>query len=191
MYIGQESFLFGQEWFRLHFRENEGMAFGLTLGGYYGKMALSLFRICASVLMIYFLIYLIRQKASRFIIFSLSLVIAGAIGNVLDCLFYGLLFSGSYHGMATFLPEAGGYAGMLHGKVVDMFYLPIWGGNYPDWFPLIGGDSFLYFQSIFNIADLAITFGILFILFSHNELLAPEEAVVAEPEGDDAVVVEG
>ncbi len=189
MYIGQETFLFGLDWCRLHFRENEGMAFGLTYGGYHGKTVLSLFRVCASVLMIYFLSYLIKQKASKKIIASLSLVIAGAIGNVIDCLFYGLLFSGSSHGIARFLPQGGGYADFLHGKVVDMFYLPIWGGHYPDWLPLLGGDQFLYFQSIFNIADFAITAGILMILFSHNELLSPD-GVVAGAEDKELAAVE-
>jgi len=174
MYIGQEIFLFGTDWFRINFRENEGMAFGMAFGGYYGKMALSLFRVIASGLMIYLLTFIIKQKASYLIVISLSLVIGGALGNVIDCLFYGLIFSGSFHGFATFLPEAGGYADFLQGKVVDMFYLPIWGGVYPDWFPFIGGGNFLYFQSIFNIADLAITVGIISILLFHNQLLALE-----------------
>lgn len=187
MYIGQEIFLFGQDWCRLHFRENEGMAFGLTFGGYHGKTALSLFRIFASALMIYLLVNLIKQQASKRIIVALSLVIGGAIGNVIDCLFYGILFSASFHGFAQFLPEGGGYASMLHGKVVDMFYFPIWGGFYPDWVPVIGGDPFMYFQSIFNIADLAITIGIVFILFSHNQLLELDKKKDSEPELETAV----
>lgn len=190
MYIGQEIFLFGQDWCRLHFRENEGMAFGLTFGGYHGKTALSLFRICASALMIYLLVNLIKQHASKRIILALSLVIAGAIGNVIDCLFYGVLFSAGFHGIAKFLPDGGGYADVLHGKVVDMFYFPMWGGFYPDWLPFIGGDPFMYFQSIFNIADLAITIGILLILFSHNQLLELDKEKDPKPELEPAVETE-
>lgn len=158
--------MLGQTWALIHFVENEGMAFGITLGGEYGKLALSLFRIAAVCFLLYYLRILLRSKVSFGLIISFALILAGAIGNIIDSAFYGLIFSETpYHGgVATVFPEEGGYAGFLHGKVVDMFYFPMFEGFFPEWLPLWGGEHFLFFRPVFNIADAAITVGVLNLL---------------------------
>lgn len=167
MHYGDEIQIFGLDWALIHFVENPGMAFGLTLGdGAWGKLALSLFRIIAVVLLIYFIRQLLRRDVQGSILASFALILAGALGNIIDSAFYGLLFSESpYHGgLATFLPEGGGYAGFLQGKVVDMFYFPVFRGTWPEWMPLIGGEFYLFFKPVFNVADVSITLGVLNIL---------------------------
>ena len=169
--LGQEIPVLGN-WFKLLFIENPGMAFGLMGGGGTVKTLLSIFRIVAVVVLLYFL-FRLSKKGTRFgVLFGISLIIAGAMGNILDCLFYGQIFSESgYDTVATLLPDGGGYAGWLHGKVVDMLYFPIidiarennsW---LPDFF--FGQDGhFIFFRPIFNIADSAITIGVIYtILF--------------------------
>ncbi len=173
--MNQDFPVMGLDWFKIHFTENEGMAFGLTLSGSYGKLALSVFRILAVIVMGYYLNKLVKLKASKGLIISLSLIFAGALGNIIDSAFYGLLFSSSYHGVATFLPEGGGYASFLHGHVVDMFYFPMWSGKFPTWFPFWGGEHFLFFRSIFNVADMAITFGVILIIFFQKSFFEAEE----------------
>ena len=164
MTLGEEISVAG-DWFIIHFTENEGMAFGMTLGGGYGKLILSIFRILAVILIGWYLIYLCRTSASRGFIFSVSLVFVGALGNIVDSVFYAMLFSqSSFHTIATFLPEGGGYGGILHGKVVDMFYFPILYGSYPDWVPVKGGDPFIFFRPVFNVADSAITTGVITLI---------------------------
>ena len=158
MYLGQEHQIF--DWFSIHFTENNGMAFGMEFGGDWGKLGLSLFRIVFVVFMASFLLKLIRKNADKVLIISLSLVLAGAIGNIIDGTFYGILFSESYRQLATFLPEAGGYAPLFFGKVVDMFYFPIFKGYLPEWIPFWGGDYFVFFRPVFNIADSAISIGV-------------------------------
>jgi len=176
MTIGEEIPVF-DSWFYLHFTENEGMAFGMTFGGESGKLALSLFRIVAIGAISWYLSDLIRKKANTGLIMSISLILAGATGNMIDSAFYGLTFSGSsYHTMATFLPEGGGYASFLHGKVVDMFYFPILEGHYPTWLPFWGGDDFVFFRPVFNIADSSITIGVLILLlFQRKFFMKPIE----------------
>ncbi len=164
MTIGQEQQVIGN-WFLLHFTENEGMAFGMRLGGEFGKLILSIFRIIAIGAIGYYLYHLTRKKANFGLVFSITLILAGAIGNIIDSAFYGLLFSqSSYHTVATFLPEGGGYSNFLHGKVVDMLYFPLVSGNFPDWLPFWGGQNFIFFRPVFNIADSSITVGVILLL---------------------------
>lgn len=183
MVLNQDIMIF--DWFRIHFVENEGMAFGITLGGVlgnYAKIALSLFRILAVGFITYFLAGLIQRKASAGLIFSVALILAGALGNILDSTFYGLLFSESRsYLLATFLPEAGGYAGLLHGKVVDMFYFPLYEGHLPNWIPFWGGDHVLFFRPVFNIADAAITVGVATIILFQRSFFATLEEKQTTP----------
>ena len=164
MTLGEEFSVIG-DWFLIHFTENEGMAFGMTLGGGFGKLALSIFRIIAVFLIGWYLMFLTRAQANRGLIFSVSLVFVGALGNIIDSVFYSMIFSQStFHSIAEYMPEAGGYGGILHGKVVDMFYFPLFYGTYPEWVPFKGGDIFIFFRPVFNIADSAITTGVIILI---------------------------
>ena len=165
-------------WFILHFTENNGMAFGMQFAGEWGKLTLSIFRILASIGMVVYLFVLTRKKTAFGPILGISLVLAGALGNIIDSAFYGLVFSAStYHSLAEFLPDAGGYAGFLHGKVVDMLYFPILvieQAKAPSWIPdfLFGLDGyFIFFRPVFNIADSAITTGVLWLLLFERKFL--------------------
>ncbi|MBN1182499.1 MAG: lipoprotein signal peptidase [Bacteroidales bacterium] len=152
-------------WFKLHFTENSGMAFGMKLGGKTGKLLLSIFRLIAIVGIAFYLRHLIRNSVPTGLIISISLILAGAIGNMIDSAFYGLIFSHSFANEPAYIfPPGGGYAGFLHGNVVDMLYFPIISGHYPDWFPFWGGNQFIFFRPVFNIADSAITIGVSLIL---------------------------
>ena len=156
-------------WFYIHFIENPGMAFGLEFGGDWGKLALSLFRIVAIVLIAVFLYRLIRKNAASGLIISISLILAGAVGNIIDSAFYGILFSeSSYFETASMFPAGGGYSSFLHGKVVDMLYFPLIEGRFPQWLPIWGGEHFLFFRPIFNIADSAISIGVFIILLNQK-----------------------
>ena len=164
MILGQEIHVFGN-WFILHFTENDGMAFGINFPGNSGKIILSLFRIAAIVGIAFFLRHLIVNKAHQGFIFSVVLILAGAIGNIIDSAFYGLFFDNSWGHVAKMFPEEGGYAPFLYGKVVDMLYFPIIRGYWPQWFPVWGGREFIFFRPVFNIADSSITVGVFIILF--------------------------
>ncbi|MCB0637394.1 MAG: lipoprotein signal peptidase [Lewinella sp.] len=174
--------MLGSERAFIHFVENEGMAFGKKLDIPYGKLVLSLFRIVAVGFLIYFLRDLLRKAdVSRGVLFSFALILAGATGNIIDSAFYGLIFSTSYHhgDPAQLFPPEGGYGTFLHGRVVDMFYFPLFEGTYPDWLPWLGGKPFLFFRPVFNIADVAITWGVLQVLIFHRHFFSkpvPEEA---------------
>ena len=164
MFLGQEHQIF--DWFYIHFTENNGMAFGMEFGGDWGKLTLSLFRIVFVGFITSYLYKLVKQNADKILITSLSLVLAGAIGNIIDGAFYGLLFNDSYHQIAKILPESGGYAPLFFGKVVDMFYFPMFKGYLPEWFPVWGGDYVVFFRPVFNIADAAISIGVaIMVLF--------------------------
>ncbi len=169
--IGGGFRMLGLDWARIHFVENEGMAFGLSFGGITGKYILSVFRIIMVGFLVYILKGIMEQGSSFGLQVSFALIIAGAIGNILDSAFYGLIFSNSnYHqgNIAELMPEAGGYAKFLQGKVVDMLYFPLITSKYPEWFPLVGGDRFSFFRPVFNIADSAISIGVAMILLFHR-----------------------
>lgn len=178
MTLGGEISLMG-DWFYLYFTENYGMAFGLQIGGEWGKLALSIFRILAVTAIGFYLYALTRKKHNFGLIFSISLIFAGALGNIIDSAFYGLIFTeSSYHTVAQFAGAQGeGYAGFLHGRVVDMLYFPIIElsrTDLPDWLPdiIFGSDGrFIFFRPIFNIADSSITVGVFWlILFERKNL---------------------
>jgi signal peptidase II len=158
MYLGQSHEI--TSWFYIHFTENPGMAWGISFGGVAGKIALTLFRIVAIGGIIYWLRQSLAKGVGNAGIWGISLILAGAIGNVIDGLFYGMVFSDSLGKVATFMPEAGGYAPFLQGKVVDMLYFPLFSGELPNWIPIWGGDYFTFFRPIFNIADTAISTGV-------------------------------
>jgi len=164
MHIGEEfQYLWGKG--IIHFTENEGMAFGMTLGGDWGKLLLSLFRIVAISLLTWYLIKMIKQKnATIGFVICWSMIIAGASGNMFDSAFYGLIFNDSYYQVSSFMPPEGGYAPFLHGRVVDMFYFPLFHGYWPNWMPFVGGDEYLFFRPVFNVADASITMGALSLL---------------------------
>jgi signal peptidase II len=163
MYLGQEFHIAG-DWFIIHFTENNGMAFGLEFAGEYGKLALSLFRIFAIGGIGWYLNHLVKNKAHVVLISSIAFIFAGALGNIIDSTFYGVIFSSSEFQLASLFPAEGGYSSLLHGKVVDMFYFPILKGNFPDWVPFWGGDYFIFFRPVFNIADASISVGVILIL---------------------------
>lgn len=162
----EDMLLFGQSWARLHFVENEGMAFGITFGWSYGKLLLSVFRILMVVGLFWYLRLLLKANAHTGLLVSVALITAGAIGNIIDSAFYGLIFTESpyYGGLAQVAPFGKGYGTFLHGKVVDMLYFPMKWIAVPEWIPYFGGQEFLFFSPIFNIADAAITCGVFAIL---------------------------
>lgn len=177
MEYGEDFQILGQSWALIHFVENNGMAFGMSLGGSYGKLLLSVFRVIAVGFLIYYLRMLLRSGANMGLMVSFALILAGALGNILDSAFYGLIFSESpYHGgLAEMFPEEGGYASFLHGKVVDMLYFPIINTYLPDWVPFWGGEHFLFFKPVFNIADTAISVGVFNILLFQRSFFHSEE----------------
>ncbi|MEO8823483.1 MAG: lipoprotein signal peptidase [Ginsengibacter sp.] len=160
-----ESYLVIGHWFRLYFIENEGMAYGWKFGGEFGKMALTLFRLAAVIFGVFYIKKIIEEKYNRAFIFCVALIFAGALGNLIDSMFYGLMFEDSsvFPSNIAHIFPAHGYAGFLHGKVVDMLYFPIIDTYFPSWFPFWGGQPFEFFSPIFNIADASISTGIITI----------------------------
>lgn len=154
-------------WFRLFFIENEGMAWGWKFGGEWGKLALTLFRLVAVIFGVFYIRSIIRKKYHTGFIVCVALIFAGALGNLIDSMFYGLIFSASDHGypLGRLFPPEGGYAGFLHGRVVDMLYVPLIEDKLlPSWIPIWGGERFTFFSPIFNIADASISIGVILIL---------------------------
>lgn len=180
-YLGEDHSVIGN-WFRLHFVENEGMAWGWKLGesGSWGKMVLTLFRLAAVFFGVYFIHKIIKEKYHKGFIICVALIFAGAVGNLIDSLFYGMIFEASdplTRNVANIFPEGGGYAGFLHGKVVDMFYFPIIRTDLPEWLPVWGGEPFEFFSPVFNIADSSISIGLIAILIFQNRFFPKHKEV--------------
>lgn len=169
MTIGQEYHFLGN-WGIIHFIENNGMAFGMEMGGKTGKFVLSIFRIIAITGIGVFLASLIKKKAYPGLILAVSAIMAGAIGNMIDSAFYGMIFSESFHQPAVLFPPEGGYSSFLHGRVVDMFYFPIINTHWPDWSPFRSGETLIFFRPVFNIADSAITCGVISIILFQKKM---------------------
>ena len=178
-YLGEEVNIAG-DWFTIHFTENIGMAYGMEFGGEYGKLVLSIFRIAAVGALGYYLWTLTKQKEDQLFIVCIALIFAGAIGNILDSAFYGVLFSDSNYEVARFMPEDGGYSTFLHGKVVDMFYFPVIRGHFPAWFPFWGTEEFVFFRPVFNFADASISTGVAIIILCQKRFFGKKAAVSQE-----------
>ena len=159
------------KWFKIYFIENDGMAWGTKISDFVSfiddrtaKVCLTLFRIVAIFGIGYWLFDVTKKQSPKILILAIALIFAGALGNIIDSVFYGVLFNDSFSQVATFLPEAGGYDSLLHGKVVDMLYFPLWKGYLPEWLPFFGGEYFTFFEPVFNIADMAISTGFIMLI---------------------------
>ena len=180
MLMGEEISI--TNWWRLHFTENPGMAFGMVLPGVAGKLFLSIFRLAAVVGGGWYVVHLVRTKAHWGFITACSLILAGAIGNMIDGAFYGMIFSDSYNGtIAHLFPKGGGYAGFLQGHVVDMMWFPLFHSTFPHWLPFWGGEEFEFFRPVFNIADSSITSGVFVILIFQKYFFVEETKTEQEP----------
>ena len=181
-----DEFAYIGNWARIHFVENEGMAFGMSFGVGLGKFLLTFFRIIAVGFITYYLSKQIKNKnASKGFVFALALILTGAVGNIIDSIFYGHFFSESTSTqIATLFPAQGGYADWFHGRVVDMFYFPIYQskGDLPNWVPFLGGQIFEFFQFIFNVADACITIGVFIILIFQKEFFKEDEKEITTEE---------
>jgi len=168
MFLGEEIRFLGNRGM-LHYTENNGMAFGMELGGELGKLALTLFRIVAVCGIGYALVFLIKHKYHRGLIMMVALILAGALGNIIDSTFYGIIYN---------------YAGIFHGRVVDMFYFPLLTGQFPNWVPIWGGEEYIFFRPVFNLADAAISIGVIMILFNQKRYFKHEEPEVSSPNSE-------
>ena len=173
--------LFDLGWFKLLFIENKGMAWGATINDFIpfisernGKLFLTLFRLVAVTFIFYWLYNTIKQNANKLLVISLSLILAGAIGNIIDSVFYGYLFTNSYYNIAQFSPGSG-YESFFYGHVVDMLQFPMFSWEWPNWIPYFGGESFTFFEPVFNIADSAISIGV-GIMLVFNRKIYPENS---------------
>jgi signal peptidase II len=166
--------IFGN-WGFILFTENPGMAFGFTFGGEWGKLSLTIFRMLAVVGISWYIVDLAKKNAPKGLLISFGLILAGAIGNIIDSAFYGMIFNSSLGQVAELFPAGGGYGKFLHGEVVDMFYFPIIKGHFPDWLPFWSGEDFTFFRPVFNVADSAITIGVALILIFHKRFFKHQE----------------
>lgn len=173
--IGEEVRLF--DWFRILFVENDGMAWGAKIPGPYGKLILTLFRLVAITAIGWWLWDSIRKHAPKVLIVAIALIFSGAFGNIIDSVFYGLIFNDSHHQVASFMPEEGGYGTLFHGNVVDMLSFPLFSGYFPDWMPFWGGDRFTFFDPVFNIADMAISTGVGILIFFNKRAFPKKDTV--------------
>jgi len=167
--IGQEIPMLGN-WGMIHFIENNGMAFGMEMGGKPGKLILSIFRIIAVIAIGWYLTVLVRKKTNTLLVMAVSAIMAGAIGNIIDSAFYGMIFSESFSQPAVLFPPDGGYSSFMHGRVVDMFYFQIINTTWPDWSLYMPGQSLIFFRPVFNIADASITCGVFAILLFQKKM---------------------
>lgn len=190
-YVGESHPVIGQ-WFRIYFIENEGMAYGWKFGGEWGKMLLTLFRLGAVIFGVFYIRNLVKKKYHKGFILCVGLIFAGALGNLIDSMFYGLLFEASSmetFNVARMFPPEGGYAGFLHGNVVDMLYFPIIrDAVIPAWVPIWGGEDFEFFRPIFNLADASISTGIIAILVFQKRFFKQEPVKTPEPIQTDPVL---
>lgn len=173
MIIGEEIHVAGN-WFIIHFTENNGMAFGIELFGRAGKYLLSIFRIVAVGLLGYYLFRLAKREVSTGYFVCVALILAGAAGNIIDCALYGLIFDHSWNNVAEFVSMGSGYSSFLQGRVVDMLYFPIIQGHWPAWSPINPTEEFIFFRPVFNIADSAITCGMIWMLIFERKTLQTE-----------------
>jgi signal peptidase II len=173
-FLGDEYHLAGN-WAIIHFTENNGMAYGMEFGGNFGKLFLSVFRIIAVAGIGYYLWKLTKDREDSLYVTCIALIFAGAVGNIIDSAFYGMIFSDSGYEVAKFMPAEGGYSSFLHGKVVDMFYFPIIEGHFPSWFPIWGTEEFVFFRPVFNFADFAISLGVAMIIIYQKRFFSKKE----------------
>ncbi len=177
------NFLYGEDvvvfdWFRIHFIENNGMAWGAELGGRTGKLFLTVFRLFAIAGIGYWLHSSVKKNAPTVLVIAISLIFAGAMGNIIDSVFYGVIFDSPNNATATLFADKP-YGELLYGKVVDMLYFPIWSGDLPSWIPIWGGKPFTFFNAIFNVADAAISIAV-GILIVFNKKAFPKEEETTE-----------
>ena len=178
--LGDEYCLF--DWFRIYFVENDGMAWGTKISDFASfisdrtaKIALTIFRIVAIIGIGYWLLEATKKKRPKVLLLAIALVFAGALGNIIDSVFYGVLFNDSYGQIASVFPIEGGYDSLLHGKVVDMLYFPLWKGYLPEWLPFFGGKYFTFFEPVFNVADVAISTGFMMLMVFNKKAFSKKE----------------
>ena len=164
------------DWFKILLIENEGMAWGTKIPGEYGKLILTVFRIIAVFGIGYWLYESSNRRSSNYLMVAISLIFAGALGNIIDSVFYGRLFSDSHYQLAEMFTDKP-YQSWFHGEVVDMLYFPIFEGNFPDWMPIWGGKTFKFFNAIFNVADISISTGIGILIVFNKKAFAKIESI--------------